>query len=228
MPRRPFRFSDIPWRKVVPGVILAGAIVWMAWRWIDFPALHERIARCNAPALIALLVFLPLIGFPVRLLHVAAGVRFGVGPGLAIVSLSILVQLVASHFMARHWGERISRMRWVKRVRERVPSGAHRSASVVALLLPGAPYMAVNLVLPLIGVPLRTFLLVAWPIHSIRSTLSVAFGDQSNQLTPGRVAALLGYALLMIAASWWTYRRMQAQSPAGSPPPAADGRKRRG
>jgi uncharacterized membrane protein YdjX (TVP38/TMEM64 family) len=219
--RRHFNLSAAPWGKIAK---IAAAVVVLGiagYLWIDFAALHDLIARCNGPALFAALVFLPLVGFPVRLLHIAAGIRFGVGPGLALVSLSILLQLLASHAIIHRWGRRIERIRWVKKIRERIPPGAHASVSLVALLLPGAPYMAVNYALPLIGVPRWTFLLCAWPLHTLRSTVSVIFGDQSNQLTPLRLALLLGYAMLLFGASWWTYRRMREQFE--NPPPKAGG-----
>jgi uncharacterized membrane protein YdjX (TVP38/TMEM64 family) len=114
----------------------------------------------------------------------------------------------------------------VEKVRRRIPQGAHASIATFTVLLPGAPYAAINYVLPLIGVPLRTFLLCCLPLHSLRSSVTVIFGDQSDELTPGRMAGLAAYALTILATSWWMYRRMRRQfedppSAAGDPKPRA-------
>jgi uncharacterized membrane protein YdjX (TVP38/TMEM64 family) len=206
--------------------LVMGAISAAVYSQVDMGSVHREAARFNGLAAFALLVVLPLLGFPASLLHVAAGIRFGAVAGLALVSLSILIQLCASFAVTRIWRERFERTRWVRRIRERIPEGAHASVCVFTLLLPGVPYAAINYVLPIIGVPLRTYLACAWPLHTLRSTITVIFGDQSAQLTAARLATLLAYALLIAGASWWTYRRLQSQFE--GPPPAAGDQKQPG
>jgi uncharacterized membrane protein YdjX (TVP38/TMEM64 family) len=179
----------------------------------------------NGVAAFAGLVVLPLVGFPASILHVAAGIRFGAPLGLALVSLSILIQLLASYAIVRIWRSYFARASWLKKLRARIPEGAHTSVSIFTVLLPGAPFTAVNYLLPSIGVPLRTFILCAWPLHTLRSTVTVTFGDQSAHLTATRLAVLTAYALAILGVSWWTYRRLQSQL-AGRRP-AAGGRKPR-
>ncbi len=219
----PLQLADLPWGKIAIGALVAGALAALLYRQLDIEAVHAAAARLPAGAAFALLVVLPLAGFPASLLHVAAGIRFGAAAGLALVSLSILLQLLASHALVSRWRARFERLRWLRRVRERIPDGAHASVCLFTVLLPGAPYAAINYTLPLLGVPLRTFLLCAWPLHTLRSTVTVLLGDQSAHLTALRLAVLIGYALLILAASWWTYRRLQAQF--AVPPPAAGDRK---
>jgi uncharacterized membrane protein YdjX (TVP38/TMEM64 family) len=142
---------------------------------------------------------------------------------MALVSTSILLQLIASHAIVRIWRQRFEHARWVQKIRERIPEGAHASVSIFTVLLPGMPFAAVNYVLPLVGVPLRTFLICAWPLHTLRSTVTVIFGDQSDQLTAARLTVLMVYALMILGASWWTYRRLQSKFE--GPPPVASDRK---
>lgn len=184
-------------------------------------AVHEAADRLHGGIAFALLTLLPLAGFPASLIHLAAGVRFGAQLGLALVTLSILLQLLASYALAHRFKERLTR--WVAPLRERIPEGAHASICVITVLLPGAPYAAVNYVLPLLGVPLRTYLLCCLPLHALRATVTVTFGDQSDRLTPGRLAVLVAYALVIAGASFVTYRRMRAKLE--DQPPAASGRK---
>lgn len=223
-PRRASAWRRLPWTKLLLAAGLLAGGVFALVRRVDFSAVREWIVALDPVLLIVLLVVLPLVGFSVRVLHIAAGIRFGAVWGMAIVSLSILLQLLASHAIIQRWGARFERMRWVRRLRERIPQGAHGGVSLVALLLPGAPFAAINYVLPLLGVPLRTFLLAAWPIHTLRSTVSVVFGDVSAELTPAKLAWLGAYALAMAGASWWTYRRIRSRS--GNPPSAEGDRTR--
>jgi uncharacterized membrane protein YdjX (TVP38/TMEM64 family) len=223
--RKPLRLSDLPWGKIATFALIVGTISALVYSQIDIHTIHREAARLNGGIAFALLAILPLVGFPASLLHVAAGIRFGAVLGLALVSLSILLQLLISYAVVHVWRDRFERTRWFKRIRERIPQGAHASVSIFTVLLPGVPFTAINYVLPLIGVPLRTFLLCAWPLHTLRSTVTVVFGDQSAQLNATRLAVLIAYALTILGASYWTYRRLQAQF-AGQPR-AADGRKPR-
>lgn len=222
-PRQPLRLADFPWGKIASFAVVVGAIAIVVYSQVDVEAVHAQAVRFNGGAAFALLVVLPLLGFPVSVLHVAAGIRFGAALGLVLVSSSILIQLLASYAIVRIWRQRFEHARWVQKIRERIPDGAHASVCIFTVLLPGVPYAAINYVLPLIGVPLRTFVVCAWPLHTLRSTVTVVFGDQSTHLTAARLAVLLAYALLIAGASWWTYRRMQSQFE--GPPPVAGDRK---
>jgi uncharacterized membrane protein YdjX (TVP38/TMEM64 family) len=222
-PRQPLRLAELPWGKIASFALVIGTISALVYSRVDIEQLHARADEFNPIVAFALLLILPLVGFPVSLLHIAAGIRFGAAGGLALVSLSILIHVVVSHAIVRLWRDRFERARWVKKIRERIPEGAHASVCVFTVLLPGMPYAAVNYILPIVGVPLRTFILCAWPLHTLRSTVTVIFGDQSAHLTATRLAVLIAYALLILGVSWWTFRRLQSQFE--GPSQAAGGRK---
>lgn len=224
-PRRLRRLTlpKIPWGRVIAAFLVIGAVTALFYHYGDVEAVHDAAGRLNAGVAFALLALLPLVGFPASILHVAAGIRFGGKLGLALVALSILLNLLASYAIVHIWRDRFDRLGWLRRVREQLPTGAHPSVCVLAVLLPGAPFAAVNYSLPLIGVPLRIYLLCCLPLHVLRSTVTVLFGDQSSQLTATRLALLVGYGVLIFVASWWTYRRVRSQLE--GPPSAADGRK---
>lgn len=217
------RLGELPWRRIALIAAIFAAVLILIHQQIDVAAIHARADEINGWLAFGLLTVLPLLGFPVSILHIAAGIRFGVGVGLGVVALSILLQLLASYAIVHRWRATLEKTRWVRRVRERVPEGAHASVCVFTVLLPGAPYAAINYVLPLLGVPLRTYLLCCWPLHVLRSTITVIFGDQSDRLTAARLAVLAGYALTVLGASFLTYRRMRSQLE--GPPPTAGDRK---
>jgi uncharacterized membrane protein YdjX (TVP38/TMEM64 family) len=203
---------------VIAALVVAGAL--LLHGRIDPTMIHEYAMRLNPYAAFALLVVLPLFGFPASVLHVAAGIRFGAGLGLLLTSISIGLQLLISYGVVRLWGGFFRKR--LEPLRRRIPTGAHASIAVFAVLLPGAPFAAVNYVLPLIGIRLRTYLLCCWPIHTLRSTVTVLLGDQSEHFDLRRLTILGAYALLLAIASWWLYRRLRRQL--ANPPAEADGR----
>ncbi len=151
------------WRSLNPRqrlLLVAGLVamiaITLAWGRIDLPALHDWAARLNGVAVFVAITILPLVGFPVSVLHVVAGVRFGTGLGLVVTTTSILLQLLASYALVKVAPEFFSRL--VEPLRKRLPEAAHTPLTQFTLLLPGAPYFAQNYVLPLVGVPLGIYL----------------------------------------------------------------------
>ncbi len=204
------------------GAMLVSAVILaLVYSQVDMATVHAYADRMHGGVAFALLTVLPLFGFPASIIHVAAGIRFGVQLGLILVAVSIFLQLLASYGLVHLFRERFDK--WLAGVRGRIPKGAHASICVLTVLLPGAPFAAVNYVLPTLGVPLRTYLLCCLPLHVLRSTVTVTLGGQSDRLTPARLAVLGCYALMILGASWLTYRRLRAQL--GDQPSAGDGRK---
>jgi len=201
------------------GAVVAGLALWLFHDRIDPAAIHAYASRLNGFAVFGLLTVLPLIGFPASVLHVAAGIRFGIWLGLALVAASIGIQLLASYGLVHLFRDRFARR--FDRLKQRIPHGAHASICIFAVLLPGAPFAAINYVLPLIGVRLRTYLLCCWPLHVLRSTVTVLLGDQTDKLTPTRVTVLAAYALALAVVSGWLYRRLRRQL--ADQPSAEDG-----
>ncbi len=217
------RLGEFPWRRIAMVAAGFAAVLILVHQLIDIESVHARAEELNGWVAFGLLTVLPLVGFPVSFLHIAAGIRFGAGWGMVIVSSSILLQLLASYAIVHQWRHRLEKTRWIRRLRERVPEGAHTSICIFTVLLPGAPFSAINYVLPLVGVPLRTYVMCCLPLHMLRSTITVVLGDQSDRLTAARVIVLIAYALTVLGASFLTYRRMRLQFE--GPPEAEDDRK---
>lgn len=200
-------------RTVVTGavVLLALAALLLFYRHIDLAALHRRAAQLNGPVVYALIVLLPLACFPVSAVHAVAGARFGVALGFPLVATSILFQLLIAYalvhaapdFFARH-------LDWIRR---RLPQTTHTPLTQLTMLLPGAPYWAQLYVLPLLGVPLRTYLKWSLPITVSRSIVGILFGDLSGHFTPLRLAGFAAYFLAISVGSWWSFRRLRARIP---------------
>lgn len=198
-------------RKILTfiGVVVACVALALVYRQIDVEALHARAREINGFLVFVLITVLPLFGFPVSVCHAVAGVRFGLGFGLLWVSASIVLQLLASYalvkiapsFFARH----------MERYRKRLPKAAHAPLTQFTMLLPAVPYFAQNYVLPLVGVPLGTYLGWGALIHIVKSIIGILFGEMSDDLTPGRIAIFVGYAIAITLTTAWAFRRLQAR-----------------
>lgn len=206
------------WRAVVALVLIGGAFAALSW-WIDVDAVRDYAESMNGWLVFVLISTLPLVGFPVTVLHVAAGVRWGAGLGLALVAASILLQLLASHALVKLFHPLFEKR--LAKLRKKVPKGAHRPVTLFTILVPGVPYFAKNYLIPLVGVPLPTFLLIAFPIHAVRAVIAVVFGEQSDQLTAGRIACFAVYWIIVTLGCAWAFRRLRKQI--GDQPPAEDG-----
>src|SRR3954468_12997432 len=94
-----------PWRNILSVVVPFAAVTLLIYSQVDLGKVQAQAARLPASVAFLALVILPLLGFPASLLHIASGIRFGAPLGLALVSLSILLQLLASYAIVHHWRE---------------------------------------------------------------------------------------------------------------------------
>ncbi len=210
-------------RRRVIGLIVAavgGIALALLYQRIDVRAAHEKAAHLNGILLFALMVVLPLVGFPVTVTHAVAGMRFGLKFGLLLVAVSTILQMLASYGLVKLAPRMFARR--LEGVRRRLPSGAHVPVTLFTMLVPGVPYFVKNYALPLVGVPLRTGLLWGAPIHIVRSVVALGLGRISDHPTPLRVAAFTAYYVVVTAGCVWAFRRARAQ--VKDRPPAADGR----
>lgn len=200
------RVREWPWKTIISVLLVVVALGVLSSR-VDVHEVHERTEAFNGVAVFALIVVLPLLGFPVSAMHVLAGIRWGVGLGFALVVLSILLQLLASYGLVH-----VARPLFARRLKpllSRLPKGEHAALCAFTLLLPGVPYFAKNYALPLAGVPLLPYLLWCFPIHAVRAGIAVFFGDSSDQLTAPRIVGIAAYAITITLLCAWTFRRLK-------------------
>jgi uncharacterized membrane protein YdjX (TVP38/TMEM64 family) len=221
----PAFLSDVEFtpRKILVGILIIAGLVGLTllYRQIDVEALHRRAEGLNGVMIFVLMTVLPLAAFPVSICHAIAGVRFGMGWGLVLVSISIVLQLLASYALVKA-APKFFAVR-LEPWQTRLPKGAHTPVTQFTMLMPGIPYFVQNYILPLIGVPLRPYLIWAGIIHILKSIVGIAFGHMSADLTAPRIAGFVAYSIFITVATAYAFRRMQAQM--RTPLPTAGGRK---
>lgn len=188
------------------GVLALTGVLFLYGR-IDIEAIHAKADGMNGFVVFAAMVILPLCGFPVSVVHAVAGLRFGVALGCALVALATCLQLVTAYALVRLMPGFFERK--LEPLRKRLPEGAHTPVTLFTMLLPGVPYFSQIYVLPLIGVPLGTFLTWGVPINVARSVVGVTFGHICDKLTPLSIAGFAAYLVGILLLCSWAFRRLR-------------------
>jgi uncharacterized membrane protein YdjX (TVP38/TMEM64 family) len=141
---------------------------------------------------------LPLTGFPVTLLLLAVGARFGFWPGLAATAAATVIHLLASYPLAglvrRPVTLLLSKAGW------RLPQldrGAAWPFSTWLALAPGLSYALKNYTPPLAGVPFTIYFLTYFPVHMATSVLGLLLGGATMNFSWPMAAGVLVYAIVM-------------------------------
>lgn len=200
---------DVTTKRLLQAAALIAVTVTLMlfWQRLDINDLHRRAQSLSALPVIIAITLLPLIGFPVSWLHLIAGVRFGFAGGLIVVALTTMAQHMLGWLLVR-----VLPRRWFSGIlpwREKLHGTGHRDATLLCGLLPGMPYSVQLYLLPIIGVPLHLLIGLSTVLHTGRAIVTILLGDFSEDLTPGRIAALMIYYILLISVCWFTLRHLR-------------------
>ncbi len=159
-------------------VVAAVAALWIRGDF-DWREITARIAAFDAVAVFALMATLPIVGFSVSVTYLVAGLKFGPVLGGVAVAGATAVHLLATYWicqtMLRGPIERMLKRRG--HALPHVPKGENVSVAAMAVLVPGLPYVARNLLLALTDVPLRVYFWVCLPLYVARSYVTILLGD---------------------------------------------------
>ncbi len=204
--------------KVLLGVLLValvlGVLHYTDFEWRDAPALLQRV---NRPLALLLMATLPIVGFPISAVYLAAGAVFGPWIGGLVVTGATLVHVFATHVLARTvLRKRIEtwRRKWSRRIPP-VPPEQNVSLVAMIVIVPALPYLARNVLLALSATPLRNLLLVAVPLYVARSYVTIFIGDLGNDPSLSALLVLGGVfgAKLIISGLLFQHIRHRVRRP---------------
>ncbi len=206
--------SKIPLLLTVGAVllVLAGAVCWTLCLYDPAQGLKAaiselvRIVRSEDTApipFILMMAVLPMVGFPISLFLVAAGLKFGLLGGLAVSAATMPLHLLVAYPLA----VRLLRgpiRRLARRIGYPIPVVPENRAAVftfVFFAIPGIPYTFKNLLLPLGGVPFRLYFFIGWAVQWAMGIPFMGLGDSVARMNPyvlGAFVALLvvGYGVI--------------------------------
>jgi uncharacterized membrane protein YdjX (TVP38/TMEM64 family) len=161
-------------------VVAAAAVLYFSD--IDWRAVPAMLERINRPLALLVMATLPIVGFPISAVYLAAGAIFGPWVGGVVVLGITLVHVLVTNGLARTvLRKHIERWRkkWSKKI-PKVPEDEHATLVAMIVIVPALPYLARNCLLALAGVPWRYLLGVAVPLYVARSYVTIFLGDLGN------------------------------------------------
>jgi uncharacterized membrane protein YdjX (TVP38/TMEM64 family) len=165
-------YTDLTWARTWTSVT----------GWVD---------ALNPIAVVPLMAVLPVVGFPISVVYLVAGAKFGPLWGGVVVTLATSSHLLLTYGIARSFLREPLR-RFIERRHAHlpeIPEDEQAAVCVIAVLVPGLPYVIRNYLLALAGVKLRYYFWVCLPIHVARSYVSIMMGDMSSD--PSRKAIIV-------------------------------------
>ena len=161
-------------------------------RLVDF----IRDPEANPFLFLGLMATLPVIGFPISLFLLSAGIKFGLEWGLVLSAVTMFVHLLISHLLARRllsgplsalferFGYRLPK----------VPRDRVALFTFVFVAVPGLPYALKNYSLVLAGVPFRHYLTIGW---SVQWVMGIPFLGLGGAAAASDLAFLLGFFAIL-------------------------------
>lgn len=194
---------------------VAATYLFTDFRWadlsraIDWARITRTIDRLNPAAVIPLMAVLPVFGFPVSVVYLIAGARFGPVWGGVVVALVTAVHLLLSYGIARSVLRRpLGRFIGKRHLHlPEIPDDEHAMVALVVALVPGLPYIVRIYLLALTDIRLRAYFGVFLAVCVLRSYATILMGDLSSEPSGSRLMILLGVdglkVLICAGVIWW-------------------------
>jgi uncharacterized membrane protein YdjX (TVP38/TMEM64 family) len=201
-----------PSKRALTAIVLAAGVGGFFAFMGDFGALRQSIAGVNDGLFFLLLSVLPIFGFPISVLQILAGVKFGFWTGVGLTSVSMACHLLGVYWLASSFLRRpVSRL--LSRTRYRLPEIPEGQSRTIAFLIPFLPgsYTLKNYLMVLGGISLRTLLWVCLPVYAVRASSGIFLGDATGNFTPTIIAVLIAGKIVAVASTAWILKRYGAQ-----------------
>jgi uncharacterized membrane protein YdjX (TVP38/TMEM64 family) len=177
---------------------LAGVALYTDLSW---SSVMDWIDGLNPIAVLPLMAVLPIVGFPISIVYLVAGARFGPVWGGVVVAFITAAHLGGTYLIARSF-LRAPLKRFIERRHlhlPHIPEDEQAAICFIAALVPGLPYVIRNYLLALADVKFRYYFWVCLPIYVVRSYVTLMFGDMGNDPTRNKIIILLLVDALKVA-----------------------------
>jgi len=177
----------------------------------DWREVTRGIERLDPLAIVPLMALLPVGGFPIVVVYLIAGARFGPAWGGVVVAAVTACHLLATHAIARSF-LRGPILRFMERRHRRlpdIPADEQAGVALVVALAPGLPYVARNYLLALSGVRLRVYFWICLPVYVARSYVTILLGDLGSDPSGRRLLILFAVDALKVAVCAYVIWRLR-------------------
>lgn len=198
-------------------LILAGWFIWHHRADLSRETLVARGKELHAAWFIAAFFVLPVLGFPLSILLFLAGVRFGLGGGMALATAGTFFHHFAAFYLA-HGSFRDSVRRRLERAGRKIPpiKEKHRIwFTALFASIHGPPYAAKLYLLALTDVPFRVYLWASAPVYILFCFVSVGAGSAVTTFNPTWIYILTGVMVVLLLAGYLLRKRFGAAIDSG-------------
>lgn len=188
------------WLVAVAVVALLGAALAIHYTGLSWKGVITWIDGLHPLAVLPVMAFLPIVGFPISVVYLVAGARFGPIWGGVVVAGVTVVHLLGTYLVAHSFlREPLRRFIARRHVQlPQIPPDEQAAVCVIAALVPGLPYVVRNYLLALAGVRLRLYLWVCLPIYVARSYVTILLGDVGSAPTTTKIVVLIVIDVLKV------------------------------
>jgi uncharacterized membrane protein YdjX (TVP38/TMEM64 family) len=196
--------------KIIAGLLVATAIGWLIYLNRESFTKESIIAfgqGLPAGVLIAAFLVLPLLGFPLSVFLVLAGLRFGLGWGMVVTTACIFFHHYIGYWIA-HGYLKTKILRYAKQKGHTVPKVGEDSPvwfTVLFVSVHGPPYAFKLYLLALTEVPFSIFCYVGAPVYIIFCLLPVGAAAAAVHMDVTWV--YIAVAVVSAGAIAWKYWR---------------------
>ncbi|WP_035609222.1 VTT domain-containing protein [Haloferula sp. BvORR071] len=198
--------------KLVSAVLLMALAAWFVWNHRADLSRENLVARgreFHAAWFIAAFFILPVIGFPVNVLLLLAGVRFGLPGGMALAAGGTFFHHFAVYRICHGWlREKVQRR--LEKAGRKIPSIKDEHRILLTSLfaaIHGPPYAAKLYLLALTDVPFRIYFWVSAPIYILFCLVPVGAGSAVTDFSPKWLYAMTALSMAILLVGFWLKKR---------------------
>jgi uncharacterized membrane protein YdjX (TVP38/TMEM64 family) len=166
--------------------------------------------RIHAVWFIVLFFILPLAGFPLSILLVLAGIRFGFTGGMAVSSVAVFFHNFTAYHLS-HGLFRDQMRNFLERAGYAISpiSPGHRiKLTALFAAIHGPPYFAKLYLLALTDIPFRIYFWVGAPVYVAFCAIPVGAGSAVTQFDATWIYAIIAALAILSLAGYWLRRRI--------------------
>lgn len=157
---------------------------------------------------------LPLLGFPISVLLLASGLKYGFAISIMIASVGMAFHTFAAWHIA-HGNHRLRLEAWLSQTRFDLPTIPERHQiwfTALFVTMPGLPYALKLYSLALTNLPFQRYMFIVWFCHVVNSVIFIGLGAAAGKVDSKLMIGLAFLAVLMLAISTWLKRRLEKPS----------------
>jgi uncharacterized membrane protein YdjX (TVP38/TMEM64 family) len=175
--------------------------------WVEFILDQDR----HPGLFIALMILLPMLGFPISPFLIMVAIKFGPFGATAVTALIFALHLVAAYLLA-HSVLRPQISKLLSKVKYSLPEIQQRRRlpfSLIFMALPGLPYTVKNYILATLNIPFRIYFPVGLGCNLLLALPFIGLGHTAIQ-NPKLVIVFLVVLAAGYVAAVWLKRKMTA------------------